>query len=264
MGESLSTADQAVPMHIPRSTAAVLAAATIGLGAVTAGPATAVYGGHDIPASRYTWLAAIGSPAFPLRPSGQFCAGALIAPDTVLTAAHCAAFALPVPAALQVTFGRTDLTHNDGITVGVKAVRVDPKFRIALFDDDLTFHNDVAILTLDAPVALPTVRIAAPHGHTGTAAGWGATSDADDLTNSRLHAVAVPLATDAACAAAYGDQFDPAEAFCAGSTTADTGEFDSGGPLLIDGALAGITSWGKGSAEAGFPGVYARVPALDF
>lgn len=244
-------------MHFPRSIAAA-AVATVALGTVTAGPAAAVIGGRPVPASAYPWLAAIGSPAFPVRPSGQFCGGALIAPDTILTAAHCAAFAASVPGALLVTFGRTDLTRDDGITVGVKSVRVDPGFRIGTFDGDLSFHNDRAILTLTAPVARPTVRIAAPHGTRGTIVGWGATSDNDLLSNSLLHAATVPLDTDAACAAAYGAEFDPADSVCAGSTAADTGEFDSGGPLLVDGALAGITSWGKGAAEAGFPGVYAR------
>jgi secreted trypsin-like serine protease len=251
-------------MLFPRSVAAVVAVATIGLGTVTAGPATAVVGGRPVQASAFPWLAAIGSPVFPMRPDGQFCAGALIAPDEVLTAGHCAAFAVPVPGALHVTFGRTDLTHSDGITVGVKEIRVDPKFRIGMFGGDPSFHNDLAILTLDARVALPTVRIAAPHGAEGTVVGWGATSDGDSFSNSVLRAVTVPLATDAACAAAYGAQFDPAEAFCAGSTTADTGEFDSGGPLLVGGALVGITSWAKGSAEPGFPTVYAPGPALDF
>src|SRR6266568_1260328 len=115
-------------MQFPRSIVAAVAA--IGLGTITAGPAGAVIGGHPVPASAYPWLAAIGSPVFPVRPSGQFCGGALIAPDKILTAAHCAAFAVPAPAALQVTFGRTDLTRGDGITVGVKDIRVDPKFRI--------------------------------------------------------------------------------------------------------------------------------------
>lgn len=38
---------------------------------------------------------------------------------------------------------------------------------------------------------------------------------------------------------------------------------DSGGPLtaIIDGqtTLVGIVSWGRGCAEAGYPGVYAEV-----
>jgi secreted trypsin-like serine protease len=220
-------------------------------------------GGHDVPAARYPWLAAIGSPAFPVRPSGQFCGGALIAPDRVLTAAHCAAFAVPVPGALTVTFGRTDVTSGTGITVGVKQIHVDPQFRLGVFETDVSLHHDVAVLDLTAPVRLPTVGITAPQGYSATVVGWGATSAADD-SNAVLHAAAVPLVPDTTCAEAYGTEFNPAEALCAGSTTADTGEFDSGGPLLVDGKVAGITSWGKGSAEPGFPGVYARIPPLNF
>jgi secreted trypsin-like serine protease len=249
-------------MHSLRSAAAVLTIAAAGSLVCATAPASAVVGGTPVPATAYPWLAAIGSPAFPLRPDGQFCAGALIAPDQVLTAGHCAVFAEPDPAGLTITFGRADLTHPGGITVGVKAIRVDPQFRVSTFDGDMSFDHDVAVLTLAHPMALPTARIAAPHGRTGTVVGWGATSDADD-SNAQLRAVTVPFTTNAACATAYRSEFDPAAAVCAGSTTADTGEFDSGGPLLVDGAVAGITSWGKGSAEPGFPGVYARIPAQD-
>ncbi len=243
--------------------AAVLALTTLGLGAGATAPASAVIGGHAVSASMYPWLAAIGSPAFPVRPSGQFCGGALIAPDRVLTAGHCAAFAGPVPGALAVTFGRSDLTHTDGLTVGVKEIHIDPLFRLGVFDSDVSLHHDVAVLVLDTPVRLPTVEIGAPHGDSGTVVGWGATSEADD-SNARLRQAQIPLVSNATCAAAYGAQFDPAEAFCAGSPAGDTGEFDSGGPLLVHGKVVGITSWAKGSAEPGYPGVYARIPALNF
>ncbi|MFI5776381.1 serine protease [Nocardia sp. NPDC051570] len=241
--------------------AALVAAAFLGL--AVAGPAQAVVGGHEVDASAYPWLAAIGSPAFPLRAGGQFCGGALIAPDRVLTAGHCAVLAAAVPAALQVTFGRTEMASGGGITVGVKSIRVHPDFHPSLFDGDLAWHHDVAVLTLSQPVALPTVGIGAPHGDSGTVVGWGATSD-DDLSNTRLHAATIPLRSDEACATAYGSDYDPAEALCAGSPVADTGEYDSGGPLLVDGKIAGITSWAKGAAQPGYPGVYARIPALDF
>ncbi|MBF6449205.1 MULTISPECIES: S1 family peptidase [Nocardia] len=243
-----------------RAAGAVAAALACALVPTTA--AQAVVGGVPISAANYPWLAAIGTPAYATRPGGQFCAGALIAPDRVLTAAHCGALARTLPGT-TVTFGRTDVAGHGGVTVGIADVRIDPAFRVSLFGTDLSYHHNVAVLVLSAPVALPTVAVAAPQGATATVVGWGATSE-DDQSNSVLRAATVPLVSDTACAVAYGAEFDPGEALCAGSPAADTGEFDSGGPLLVDGKIVGVTSWGKGAAEPGFPGVYARVPALDF
>ena len=245
----------------PRRAVLVVAAAiACALGQTTA--AHAVVGGAAAQAADYPWLAAIGSPAYATRPGGQFCAGTLIAPDRVVTAAHCGYLARALPGT-TVTFGRTDTAAAGGVTVAISDIRIHPDFRVSLFGTDLAFHNDVAILVLAAPVDLPALALGTPHGDSATAIGWGATSE-DDESNSTLHSATVPLVSDTVCAAAYGGEFDAQEAVCAGSPAADTASFDSGGPLLVDGKLAGITSWAKGAAEPGFPGVYARVPALDF
>ncbi len=47
---------------------------------------------------------------------------------------------------------------------------------------------------------------------------------------------------------------------CPGHTSGgvDTCQDGSGGPLLVRGVLAGITSRGEGRAEAGHPGVHTR------
>ncbi len=39
----------------------------------------------------------------------------------------------------------------------------------------------------------------------------------------------------------------------------DTCQGDSGGPIVAGGKLIGATSWGRGCALAGYPGVYSRV-----
>jgi secreted trypsin-like serine protease len=240
--------------------ATIVAATMIGLG-LSAAPAQAVVGGGEVAAAPYPWLAAIGTPLFPLRPGGQFCAGALIAPDRVLTAGHCASIIQSAPMAVTVTFGRTDLTAGGGITVGVREVHIDPAFTSTMFGDDVAYHHDDAVLTLTAPVPLPTAPIGTPHGHSATILGWGITADGD-WSNRTLRTATIPLHPNASCTTAYGAQFDPAESLCAGSPAADTAEFDSGGPLLVDGRVVGLTSWAKGTAEPGFPTVYTRVPPL--
>ncbi|WP_330256412.1 serine protease [Nocardia sp. NBC_00565] len=249
--------------------AAVLAAALIGAGAPAASPAAAIVGGSTVVASDYPWLAAIGSPVFLIRPSGQFCGGALIAPDRVVTAAHCVNLARLLPQALTVTFGRSDLRIRDGVTVGVKEIRIHPDFRDTDFDGETVHHNDLAILILDEPRPGPYLEVAAPqrdpraYGDTGTILGWGATTESD-TSNTLLRSATVPIVLDTTCAAAYGPAFDPAEMLCAGSPDADTAEYDSGDPLLAAGRLIGLTSWGEGSARPGFPGVYAHLTTVSF
>ena len=42
----------------------------------------------------------------------------------------------------------------------------------------------------------------------------------------------------------------------------DACEGDTGGPLVVNGILVGIVSWGIGCGQPGFPGVYTDVAAL--
>ncbi|WP_174185480.1 S1 family peptidase [Nocardia barduliensis] len=226
-------------------------------------PASAIVGGAEASTAEYPWLAAVGTPLLLNRASGQFCGGALIAPDQVITAAHCVALTRPLAQTLTVTFGRDDLRGHDGNTVQVRDIRMHPGFRSNGPDTAAVHQNDVAILTLDRPQPGPTVGIAAPGSGAGTILGWGATSETDE-GNTRLHAASVPLVTDEVCAAAYGSAFDPSTMLCAGSPAADAARYDSGGPLLVDGRLAGLASWSKGTTRPGFPSVYTRLTGVEF
>jgi secreted trypsin-like serine protease len=181
----------------------------------------------------------------------------------VLTAAHCVKSLSGAPALLNVTFGRADLTSGSGVTVGVKSVWVDPAFHETSFDGQTVEHDDVAVLTLTRAVDRATVPLVGagatyPAGAATTVLGWGTTSSSD-LFNTRLRSTTVNLTTAAACAAAYGSSFGAGDMVCAARTGHDTCEFDSGGPLMLHGRLAALTSWGNGCAKAGFPGVYARL-----
>jgi secreted trypsin-like serine protease len=83
-----------------------------------------------------------------------------------------------------------------------------------------------------------------------------------------LHEVRVPLVAEDTCQRLYdgvvsGATYDPDAMFCAGyvmpptTTGPDACHGDDGGPLVIDGHLAGIVSWGVGCGR--YPSFYTKV-----
>lgn len=250
---------------VPRRLATLISAALLSTGLLAAPAARAVVGGTA--ATPSPWLAAIGTPAFLVRPSGQFCGGTLVSSLKVVTAAHCVDFLRGLPSLLAATFGRADLSKKEGETIPVRSVWVQPGFRETSYKGETVEHHDLAVLTLARPLLdrLPLPVIGAdglyPPNGSGQVYGWGTTSESD-LFNNRLRQTAVPLVSDARCAQAYGSSFDRRDMVCAGSPQHDTCQFDSGGPLVIQGELAGVTSWAYGCARPGYPGIYTRLSAF--
>lgn len=250
--------------------------------ALWSAPAGAVVGGKPAPSGSFRYVADV-------LIGGSFgCSGTLIAPDWVLTAGHCGSLTgslstglAPTPVAWPPSFyavqlGSVYADGRGGERHSVAQVIVDSDYIVTNGTG-----NDVTLLKLDQPSRIRPMKIAAVSerrawrpGVLATIAGFGTTSESSSAPPRQMQWARVPITTDAYCARAYPNglseapddgSFDPRTMLCAGYPKGgtDTCEGDSGGPLLAPArgglVLVGATSFGKGCAEAGHPGVYARV-----
>ena len=242
----------------------VALACALPVAAAEAGPGTRIVGGAPAAEGEYPAQAAV------FQGNSFSCGGTLVAPNKVLTAAHC------VDVLLQVCMGELDPTPCDL----ANRYPVTSAETHASYDPD-TNEFDVAMLTLDRDAPFAPLRLvdkAEPglwaDGDPARIIGWGSTCFGCGGSNVLFEAT-VPMTSDAECDDAYADYYGPGDdgffagtMVCAGDLVdggEDTCQGDSGGPLMVDDAgelvLAGVTSWGEGCAEAEFPGVYARVGA---
>jgi trypsin/PKD domain-containing protein/PASTA domain-containing protein len=193
-------------------------------------------------------------------PYEGLCGGSLVGSRYFLTAAHCVDDNPPLqPSDFLVVLGVTNFTNR----------LPQNEFLVAAVESDALF--DTAMLKLSRAAPNPPLRVIrtdeaakwAP-GTTARIVGWGTTSPGGEISEDLLEAN-VPLVSDQSCDEAYGSDFDEATMVCAYDGEHDTCQGDSGGPLMVpDGpnfVLVGITSWGIGCADVGFPGVYARLGA---
>jgi len=238
-----------------------LAAAVAAVGLLTVAPASAdtdevspfIVGGTRASISQYPWAVYLATSS-----GGQFCGGTLVAPNKVVTAAHCTSGRSA--SSTRVVWGREDKQSTAGVVAGVTRIWNHPSYRSA------TSGYDVSVLTLDRslssaylPLATPADSALYAAGTNATILGWGTTSSGGSASRYLLKAT-VPVNSDTACRRAYS-QYSSTAMVCAGYPQGgtDTCQGDSGGPMVAGGKLIGATSWGRGCASAGYPGVYARI-----
>nr|AML23866.1 ixominogen [Ixodes ricinus] len=206
----------------------------------------------------------------------HWCAGAVLSPNLVLSAAHCFKHS-PNASELVVRIGEHRMQTRDiyEVDFDVEAFKVHQGF------DADTFFNDISLLKLRPirnhgilfndhvmPVCLPTKEDVYAPGTSCVIAGWGKTIiNVHQLQSSVLQTAAVPLYEPGQCEQpwVYGYRIKRGM-FCAGHVDGgmDACHGDSGGPLVcrsITGnfAVFGIISWGEECGLPNRPGVYVKV-----
>ncbi|KAI9554650.1 hypothetical protein GHT06_019923 [Daphnia sinensis] len=232
-----------------------------------------IVGGAD--AEQHSWPFVVA-----LRFSGKFlCAGSLISPTKILTAAHCVSALIGLRRRLTVDLGMHKLNPSDAQeTRKVRRIKIFWGYNMRT-----KFNNDIAILTMASPVnytssispvCLPSIGTRDRYSDkTAAIIGWGSLAYEGHPQPKVLQEAMVKVTPNSVCKENYkkaGFQIADGSMICAAAPGRDACRGDSGGPLIVQVApnyrwiQVGIVSFGIGCAREEYPGVFTRVSAFRF
>ncbi len=228
---------------------------------------TRIVGGFAADVSDFPWQVALvrGSVNEPRR--SQFCGGTIIAPDLVITAAHCIDnFIVRSDAALVNVVAGASAFEAGGQRVKVRQIYIHPQWNAKAVDFDVALLRLDSLLSVGRPVAL--ARTSPSPSTKAWVSGWGATAEGSNGSPILL-AADVPIVSRDVCNApeSYNNTVT-AQMLCAGERDGgkDACQGDSGGPLVTGAAnnerLVGIVSKGDGCARELKYGIYTDVASI--
>jgi Trypsin len=243
----------------------LLALCTLVLMSLAATPAEAIVGGTDQVSDQFTAPLAYIEISQPRGTAA--CTGTLIAPNVIMTAAHCVyetnrhdnLIGIARPADFRIRVGSRDVSNAAlGIAAEVTEVLPQPYYR---WDGNRHFH-DIALLALARPLPQTPVHLAEQHPGAGKPlliAGYGRSSTSDRGGPRKLRVAQIDAADPASCHL-VSESFDPSWLFCGTAATSDlvvpggTACFgDSGGPAFASEnttgnvVIEGVISYGAGT-----------------
>ena len=229
-----------------------------------------IVGGKEAEPFTYPWLVGLTN-RFSTEP---FCAGFIVSPNTILTAAHCLYGRFPNE--IQILAKLHDIRQFYGDRHDVDRWFIHPEYR---FNDSMHL-NDIAVLKIQRtfapnlqPCCLPPdSSYAYPRlSATAVVGGWGKLAAQPNNRNAAtLQHVVMPI-VDPQNIKCRQTIIDPTRQLCAGydRLSIDTCAGDSGAPLLVverddrrNGhfVAAGIVSYGNRQCDSSISsGVYTRV-----
>ncbi|XP_058808152.1 trypsin-1-like [Phymastichus coffea] len=220
-------------------------------------PAGRIVGGNDAEITTYPYQ--ISMQLF----GEHLCGGSIIDENYVVTACHCVDDLLPRD--ITVRAGSSKIGQGGSVHEVTKVIRHE-NYNTNIYSIP---SNDVALLKLNEPIHFDDTRqpidlfkqgeVSAP-GNMSVITGWG---DTGKGISTQLQTVTIPIVDKNLCNNVYKRYGGvPAGEICAGYYGIggkDACIGDSGGPLTINGRLAGIISWGFECGSADYPGVYTEI-----
>ncbi|CAG5126170.1 unnamed protein product [Candidula unifasciata] len=240
-----------------------------------------IVGGTQAERCTFPWMVYIS------RDPGKddLCGGTLVSDRHIITAAHCYDnLGTNWPVLYIGEYNRQGGSPKTRFVSTSYKLSVHPRY------SRLTFSYDIAILTLNIPIALESYECLRPiclpdeqHvlrlGDSCTVAGWGSTSrtrNTPAVSSPFLMKTKIRVLNESSCKAKFGNLFNGHSQICAGDLTGnnDSCVGDSGGPMMcsmtgpslarssqtdIQYLMGVISSGATPCAQAGTPALYTDI-----